>query len=159
MNRGSTLFLKFVISLIALVVVAVCVIGLPQLFLENNAAYPEETTLLYPFLAYVYASAIPFLIALLQAFKLLNYIDENKVFSEAAVQAVRVIKICAVLIGVFVVTGSCVILFLMSGDRAHFASIGFFLTFAAVVTATAAAVLQKLVQNVVDIKSENDLTV
>lgn len=159
MNRGSTLFLKFVISLIGLVVFAVCTVGLPQLIVENNSSYPQTTYLLYPFLAYVYASAIPFLIALVQAFKLLNYIDDNNVFSEASVRAVRTIKICSVLIGSFVVIGTCVIMFFMQGDRAHFASIGFFLTFAAVVTATAAAVLQKLVQNVVDIKSENDLTV
>jgi DUF2975 family protein len=37
--------------------------------------------------------------------------------------------------------------------------LGIFTTFASIVIATAAAVFQRLLQNAVDIKSENDLTV
>ena len=44
-------------------------------------------------------------------------------------------------------------------DPAGFVAIGLILIFASSVIATAAAVLQKLLQNAVDIKSENDLTV
>jgi hypothetical protein len=37
--------------------------------------------------------------------------------------------------------------------------LGIFTTFASIVIATTAAVFQRLLQNAVDIKSENDLTV
>jgi hypothetical protein len=44
-------------------------------------------------------------------------------------------------------------------DPAGITALGIFTTFASIVVATAAAVFQKLLQNAVDIKSENDLTV
>jgi len=44
-------------------------------------------------------------------------------------------------------------------DPADPTALGFVVIFAAAVIATAAAVFQKLLQNAVDIKSENDLTV
>ena len=44
-------------------------------------------------------------------------------------------------------------------DPAGFVAIGLVVIFASAVIATAAAVFQTLLQNAVDIKSENDLTV
>jgi len=47
----------------------------------------------------------------------------------------------------------------ISDDAPGVFAIGLVFTFAGIVTATFAAVLQKLVQNRLEIKSENDLTV
>ena len=44
-------------------------------------------------------------------------------------------------------------------DNAGAVAMGIFTTFACVVTATAAAVLERVLQNAVDLKSDNDLTV
>ena len=52
----------------------------------------------------MYVSAIPFYVALYQAFKLLSYIDKNQAFSELSVRALKNIKICAITIsGLYVV--------------------------------------------------------
>ena len=67
-----------------------------------------------PFLAYAYIASIPFFVALYQAFKVLGYAGQNKVFSQAAVKALRTIKYCAIAIIGFVAVG---VIFIMFGDQ------------------------------------------
>jgi hypothetical protein len=112
-----------------------------------------------PFLGYAYIGAIPFFVALYEAFKVLGYVGHNKVFSQAAVRALRTIKYCAICIIGFVVMGEVMIMFNNSDDRAGGVFIGLLITFGSVVIGAAAAVLERILQNAVDIKSENDLTV
>ena len=74
--------------------------------------------------------------------------------------AVRNIKYCAIIFSGFIVLGILYIRLQVRGDdSAGVTALGIFTTFASVVIATAAAVLQRLLQNAVDLKSENDLTV
>ena len=103
--------------------------------------------------------SIPFFVALYQAFKLLIYIDRNKAFSELSVRALKVIKSCAITISAFIVAGIIFVAIFIEGDRAGVIVLGLICTFASSVIATFAAVLQKLLKDALDIKSENDLTV
>ena len=113
-----------------------------------------------PLIIYGFIASIPFFVALYHGFKLLSYVDKNKVFSEAAVKAVRSIKYCAVTLSGFIIVGILYIrLFAHGDDPAGPTAVGIFTTFASIVIATAAAVFERLLQNAVDIKSENDLTV
>ena len=113
-----------------------------------------------PLIIYAYIASIPFFVALYQAFKLLGYIDGNKVFSQSSVNAVKNIKYCAIIVSVSIVLGILYIrLSVVDDDPAGITALGICTTFASIVVATAAAVFQKLLQNAVDIKSENDLTV
>jgi len=50
-------------------------------------------------------------------------------------------------------------LFVKGEDPEGVTALGIFTTFASIVNATAAAIFQRLMQNAVNIKSENDLTV
>ena len=50
----------------------------------------------------MYTASIPFFVALYQAFKMLGYAGQNKIFSPAAVKALRTIKYCAIAIIGFV---------------------------------------------------------
>jgi len=115
-----------------------------------------------PFLAYVYLGSIPFFVGLYQAFKVLGYAGENKVFSQATVKALRTIKYCALITAGAIVAAD---VFLMiaarsSGDDAAGAvALGIVATFASIVIGTAAAMFERILQNAVDIKSENYLTV
>ena len=99
--------------------------------------------------------------ALYQAFKVLGYVGQNKVFSPAAVKALRTIKYCAMAIIGFVV-GAEVFIYIVSAARRIMAG-GFswvvLITFVSIVVATAAAMFERILQNAVDMKSENDLTV
>jgi hypothetical protein len=98
-------------------------------------------------------------VALYQAFKLLGYAGQNTVFSQAAVIALRTIKFCAMAIVGFVAVGEIFIMFGTSDDRAGGVFMGILITFGSTVIATAAAMFERILQNAVDIKSENDLTV
>ena len=161
MKRGSTLFLKVVILLIGIGVFA-GMLWEPQV--EGRNANATDRISIYfndPFLAYAYVASIPFFVALYQAFKLLGYIDKNKIFSQAAVKAVRNIKYCATTLVAFIGAAEAYLFIAVRGkdDIAGGVAMGLFIIFVSAVIATAAAVFQKLLQNAVDIKSENDLTV
>ena len=158
MKKASTLFLKFVICLIAIGAV-IWLIWFPQL--EGRAANLDLIDIYKdPLIIYTYIGSIPFFVALYQAFKLLGYIDGNKTFSQSSVNTVRNIKYCAIAFSGFIVLGILYIrLFVEGDDSAGVTVLGIFTTFASIVIATAAAVFQRLLQNAVELKSENDLTV
>lgn len=158
MRKGSTLFLKFVICLIAIGAL-LWLILFPQL--EGRAANLDLISIYKdPLIIYAYIGSISFFVALYQAIKLLGYIDGNQVFSQAAVNAVRNIKYCAITLSGFIVLGILYIrLSVIDDDPAGVTALGIFTTFAALVIATATAVFQRVLQNAVAIKSENDLTV
>ena len=162
MKRGSTLFLKVVILLIAIGVLA-GLIRFPQT--EGRAANLDLISIYKdPFIIYLYIAFIPFFVALYQAIKLLGFVEKNKIFSQDAVWAVRKIKYCALAFIGFIGISLAYISIMSkvtngTDDPAGFLALGMVVIFAATVIATAVAVLQKLLQNAVDIKSENDLTV
>lgn len=158
LKRGSTLFLRVVILLIAIVVLA-GMIRFPQT--EGRATNLDLISIYTdPLIIYGYIASIPFFVALYQAFKLLGYVDTNNVFSQVAVNALRNIKYCAILISGFIVLGILYIsLFAQGDDSAGPTAVGIVTTFASLVIATAAALFERLLQNAVEIKSENDLTV
>lgn len=157
MERGSTVFLRGVVILIGLVVLGLCAIGLPMLIKSELTTSDFDYGWIFVGL---YVPAIPFFFALYQALKLLDYIDKNQAFSELSVQAFRSIKYCALTISGLFAAGMPYVFYVADRDDAPgVALIGFVIIGASFVIATFAAVLQKLVQNAVDIKSENDLTV
>jgi len=158
MKRGSTLFLKMAVILMAIPVLALCIYGLP--WLANNPVNPDYAHILYPILTGMYVSVIPFFVALYQAFKLLSYIDKNQAFSELSVKALKNIKFCAMTIsGLYVVIMPFVYLVADLDDAPGLIIIGMVPIFASMVIAVFAAVLQRLLHEAIDIKSENDLIV
>ncbi|AEH49500.1 DUF2975 domain-containing protein [Parageobacillus thermoglucosidasius] len=158
MKQGSTLFLKIAVFIIGTPVLALCIFGLP--WLANNPVNPDYAHILYPILIIMYVSVIPFFVALYQAFKLLSYIDKNKAFSEISVKALNKIKYCAITIsGLYVVGMPFFYILAELDDAPGIILIGLVVIFASMVIAVFAAVLQRLLQEAIDIKSENDLTV
>src|SRR6202795_4907599 len=159
MKRGPSLFLRAVLVLIGIGALAL-MLWEPHIEGRNAHATLFEIYFKDPFLAYAYIASIPFFIALYQAFKVLGYAGQNKVFSEAAVKALRTIKYCALaIIGFVVVEEIFIMLNHGSDDPAGGVFMGVLITFGSIVIATAAAMFERILQNAVDIKSENDLTV
>lgn len=156
--KRETLFLKAVVVLIGLPILALCILGLPRIV--NEAADYFSPYWVYPVFIVIYVSAIPYFFALYQAFRLLGYIDKNQAFSELAVSALKNIKYCAIAISILF-AASEPLLFLMAekDDAPGLIVIGLVIIFASLVIAVFAAVLQKLLKSAIDIKSENDLTV
>jgi Protein of unknown function (DUF2975) len=159
MKRSSTIFLQIVIVLVGIGALAL-LLWEPQIEGVNAHATNFEIYFKDPFLALVYIGSIPFFVALYQAFKVLGYAGQNKIFSEAAVKALRTIKYCALAtIGFVVVEEIFIMLNHGSDDPAGGVFMGVLITFGSIVIATAAAMFERILQNAVDIKSENDLTV
>lgn len=156
MNRGSTLFLKLVVVGLGLAALAFLLIPLPnaiRMELQGDFDYT-------PLLMGLYLPAIPFFIALMQAFKLLTYIDKNQAFSEVSVTALKKIMYCGLSISGIFAAGMPYIFFLADRDDAPgLALMGFVIIGASFVIGIFAALLQKLLKNAIDIKSENELTV
>jgi hypothetical protein len=158
MKRSSTIFLQIVIVLIGIGALAL-LLWEPRIEGRNAHATNFEIYFKDPFLAYAYIGSIPFFVALYQAIKVLGYAGQNQVFSPAAVKALRTIKICALTIIGFVAGAELFIMLNTSDDRAGGVFMGLLITFGSIVIATAAAMFERILQNAVDIKSENDLTV
>ncbi len=154
MKKGSTLFLKIVLIFIGIVLLTFLLFTFPYLFKQGDVLDYR------PILAGMHISIIPFIFALYQAWNLLTYIDKNTAFSDLSVKALKNIKYSVVLFGALYALGSPYVYFVADLDDAPgVVAIAIVVIGASVVVATFAAVLQKLVQNGVDLKSENDLTV
>ena len=111
-----------------------------------------------PFILYGYAASIPFFIALYKAFKLLGYIGQKKAFSLQSVKALRSIKYCAILLSIFIVMAALYVRIFHNkdDDPAGVLAMCIVFTFVSLVVATAVAVFEKILQNGMDIKSENE---
>ena len=158
LKRSSAAFLQSVVVLIGIGALAL-LLWEPHLEGRNAHATPFEIYFKDPFLAYVYVASIPFFLALYQAFKVLAYAGQNKVFSQEAVNALRTIKYCALAIIGFVAVSVVFMIFADDDDRPAGLFMRILVAFPSIVVATAAAMSQRILQNAVDMKSENDLTV
>ena len=153
-----TIFFQAVIVLIGIGALAL-MLWEPHIEGRNAHATLFEIYFKDPFLAYAYLASIPFFVALYQAFNVLGYVRQDKTFSQASVKALRIIKYCALAIIGFVAVGELFIMLGNSDDRAGGVFMGILITFGSVVIATAATMFERILQNAVDIKSENYLTV
>ena len=159
MKRISTLFLQLVIALIGIVGLIIMI----RLPLTEGRAKNLDLLGVYsdPFILYGYSASIAFFVALYKAIKLLGYIGQNKVFSADSVGALKSIKYCAIVLSILIVLAGLYIRIFHNkdDDPAGFLAICFVTTFASIVVATAAAIFEKILQNAIDMKSENDLTI
>ncbi|KIL43201.1 DUF2975 domain-containing protein [Jeotgalibacillus campisalis] len=160
MEKVTTLFLKIAVILLGVPVLALCIFLVPELADLAATLLPEFSFVKYFVYIAFDASAIPFYFALYQAFKLLRYIDKNEAFSDLSVKALKKIKYCAISISMLhVLVWPLFYLFAEADDAPGVIFIGLVVPFASLVIAVFAAVLQKLLQEAITIKSENDLTV
>lgn len=158
--KRETLFLKVVVILIGIPVIALCIFVVPSIATWPAEMNPELAYMQYPVLFGLYAAAIPFFFALYQTLKLLSYIDMNKAFSDLSVRALKNIKFCAITISILYAGLIPLLIPIADADDAPgLVGLPIIIIFASIVIAVFAAVLQKLLKNAIDIKSENDLTV
>ncbi|MGE6752847.1 DUF2975 domain-containing protein [Rossellomorea sp. NPDC071047] len=157
MKRGTTIFLKGAVMAIGAIVFILCVVWLPTMAKHSADLFPEFAYLKWPILVGLYLTAVPFNLALYQAFKLLKCIEENA-FSAKAIESLHRIKLYALLITAIYVSG---IVFLLIQNALHpgIAMVGIIISFASVTISIFAAVLQELLRNALKLKAENDFTV
>ena len=160
MKRGRTIFLQIVIVLFGIGLLA-ALLWEPQVEGRNVHATQFEIYFKDPFLAYIYLAFIPFFVGLYQVFKMLGYARREEIFSQRSVQALRILKYCAITTALFIVGAEAYIFVFVRGtdDVAGGVMMGAFIIFVSAVIGTAAAVFERILQNAVDIKTENDLTI
>lgn len=120
----------------------------------------EYAVILYTIFIGILLTVIPYLFVLYQSFRLLNYIDGKKAFSNFSVTALKKIKSSAFSISaIYAVLLPFVYVVAEIDDAPGLILVGMTPIFASLVVAVFAAVLQKLLNEAINIKSENDLTV
>ena len=147
MKSSSALVLQIVV-----VLVGIAIFGLmlwePHLEGRNAHATAYEIYFKDPFLAYVYAGSIPFFVAVFRAFGLFGHVGRTGTFSQVTLDALRVIKRCAMAIIGFV--AGAVIFIIMFGDGEDRPA-GIFMcvlvAFAAGIIATAAAMFARYLRS------------
>jgi hypothetical protein len=153
-NRGSTTFLKVIIFLTGIAVLAVCIFLLPEAARRDAIERPGDYSL-YPLLVCAYGICITFSVALYQVFKLLAYIEKNNAFSELSLQSLQVIKKCAFTVILFILLA---IVYLRvrvqftGDDAAGPISLGLMGVLATSILAAIADVLQKPLKNILELK-------
>ena len=109
-----------------------------------------------PFILYGYAASIPFFVALYKSFKLLGYINQNKLFSSLTLKTLKSIKYCAILLSILIVLAGLYIKLYHdeADDPAGFLAICILATFVLVIVATALTIVEKFLKNRLDKKPE-----
>lgn len=163
MKISLTTIGRGVVFLTVIFILSLLLILLPEIAREERAGNPEVGPQ-WPFFMGAWILAAPIFIALQQALKLLSYIDNNEMFAPKAEKALQKIKICALSFGLLIVlSGTSLVLWVRytapTEDTPPVLLFTTVLTFIAIVFATFIGVLQKLIQNAIEIKSENDLIV
>ncbi|AOM05320.1 hypothetical protein bcere0027_20080 [Bacillus cereus AH676] len=153
------MFLKVIIFLAGISVLALCIFLVPEMADFTANLYPNITPIKYLVFIVMYGAAVPFYVALYQAFNLLQYIDENTAFSELSVKALKNIKRCAITISGLYVLSLPLFYFIAKKMDPPIGLVGLIIVFASLVISVFAAILQRLLQEAIHIKSENDLTV
>lgn len=163
MKKGSTSLLKAAVILMGIPVLALAVI----LFFQIGMLAFEEAMggatlgwIILGILVIVYLSVIPFYAALVQAYKLLTYIDRNEAFSQLSVKALRKIKRYAFIIsGLYVLMSPLVAAVAQWDDAPGLIIVGMLPAFAGFVIAIFSAVLERLLKEAIAMKQEIELTV
>ncbi|MGG0658505.1 DUF2975 domain-containing protein [Rummeliibacillus pycnus] len=153
-KRGSTTFLKGIIFLAGIAVLALCIYWLPEFAIRDARVHPDTAYFLIPFLVCAYGFCITFSVMLYQAFKLLTYIERNNAFSELSLKSLKVIKKCTFAVIFFIVLGivSLIVLSKVTGDDAagpiSLSLMGILVTST---VASIVSVLQKPIKNFLEI--------
>ena len=158
--KRNTIFLQLVIVLIGIGAFTF-MLWEPHIEGRNAHATLFEIYFKDPFLAYAYIASIPFFVALYQVFNVLGYVRQNKVFSQTTVNALRIIKYCAITIIGFVAV-SIIFIYPMFGnidDRPQGVSMRIVIAFASIVIAAAVGMFEQILKDAMNINSEKDLAV
>ena len=159
MIKTSIRFLQSGVVLLAIITL-IMLIRLPML--EGRA---ENLDLLHiymdPFILYGYLASIAFFVALYKAVKLLGYIGQNRLFSLTSLRTLKSIKHCTIIVSIAIALAAIYVRIFhhKDDDPAGFLAMCIVTSFASISVAVAITVLERISQNGIDMKSENELTI
>ena len=143
MKKTTLIFLRSLIIIFGIVILSFLI----RIPLTEGRAVNLDLYHIYadPFILFGYIASIPFFVALYKGFKILGYYGENKIFSLIAVTELKIIKYCAILFSIFILSaGIFIILFHnKEDDPAGFISLCILTAFLSIVVAGIAGVFEK----------------
>lgn len=153
------MILRVAVFIAGAIVIAICS-GAAWLAIKTNPS-SEYHILSYVLLAGTCAAAIPCFVALCQSYKLLGYIDSGCVFSESSAKALKIISISALAEFLICTLGGLPFSYVAAQkeDAPGLVLIGMAIAGVAFIIYVFVSVLNKLLQDAIAIKSENDLTI
>ncbi|UFH34950.1 DUF2975 domain-containing protein [Flavobacterium acetivorans] len=161
LEKSANLLLKTTLVFMGLIVLMLAVFALPNLYKGALAEFPYAPTAILGIVIVLYAVTIPYFFVLQQSWKLLVLIDRNLGFSKFSVTAFRSIKYASLIGGLLLMIGFVPLLFPIAeeDDAPGLLLYGFLFACIPFVVSVFASVLEKLFQNAIEMKSENDLTI
>lgn len=158
--KKETIFLRITIYIMALFMLAICVVVAPHYIIGANNLLPNKLILTIILGLGLYITAILFYLVLYQALRLLNLIDHENAFSQQSVLALKNIKIYAyIMCAIYILESPIFFIFADKDDSPGVILVCIVLAGAALVIAIFASMLQKLLHHAIKIKLENDLTI
>lgn len=163
MKNNLITITKGSVYLIGIAVITVCAILLPELAREEAVGKVNPPSS-YPFLIGAWILSLPIFIALHQTLKLINYVKQNKAFSNKSVKALKYIKYSTLVFSFLIVSAVIAVIVLTRGanppeDITPVITIGFIFTFVSSLITTFVAILERLLKDAINIKSKNDLII
>jgi hypothetical protein len=154
MKKSLTIFFQVVIVLIGIGTLTF-LLWEPHLEGRNANATVFEIYFNDPFLAYAYLASILFFVSLYQAFKVIGYIRQDKIFSQTTFKALKTIKYSSIAF-IGCVVGGVIFIVLNSGDDDHAGGVamGFLIIFGSSIIATAAAMYERSLRNTMNKKTK-----
>jgi len=150
MKKTTIIFLKCLIIIFGIVVIGFLI----RMPLTEGRAVNLDLYHIYadPFILFGYIASIPFFVALYKGFTILGYYGENKIFSLNAVRELKIIKYCAILFSIFILSAGIFILLFHNkeDDPAGFISLCILTTFLSIVVASISGVFGKKLQKAID---------
>ena len=160
MKRFATVFLRIAIVFMGAGVLALCIFLLPTLWGEVAIEFPSYAYAVYAVFVAMYLTALPFVAALLGAWRLLDCIDNGMAFTKQAAHSVASIAFAAGLVSlIYVISLPFFYVWAENDDAPGLVVIGMVLVMAPMVIAVFAFLLHHLIAEAATIKSENELTV
>ena len=153
------MILRLAIIIAGMVVLAICSGAAWQAIKINPSS--DYFVLSYVLLASTCLAAVPCYIALYQSYKLLGYIDAGSVFSDLSVKALKFITRSAFAEFIICTLGGLPFFYVVAkkDDAPGLVIIGMAIAGVAFIIFVFASVLNRLLQDVIAMKTENDLTI
>ena len=128
--------------------------------LGNDAArqYPEYSHCLYPWLIFLWLTAVPCYIVLALVWKIAGNIGRDNSFCKENAVMMKRISVLAAIDSAFFFSGN-IVYWLIGFNHPSLLLASFFVVFIGVSFSVAAAVLSHLIFKAADIKEENELTI
>ena len=161
MKNSSTMFLRLALMGIGALVIVMSGFAIPSIFSEWPLEFPDTAYARYPIAAGLVLAVLTMFVAFYHAFHLLDLIDDNKSFTLGSVRRLQYVKYCAYAVVAIFVTGMPAVYMVADKEDAPglIVIVGSVFIGIPAIVAVFAGVCQRLFQNAIKLKSENDLTV